>query len=163
MKHREWQFVFVGPVVKDHGIEGFINEMSRWQNVHFLGRKMVTELASYPQHFDVCIMPYRVDGYTNNIYPLKLHEFLASGRPTVSSGIRSLREFSNIVTVANGLDNWSETLAGILGAPPMCQRNIAERQMVAREHDWHNLVRSLARTICRGLRLGSVEEEFAKR
>jgi glycosyltransferase involved in cell wall biosynthesis len=157
MRHREWQFVFVGPVNPQHGIEGFISEMSQWSNVHFLGQKPVTVLASYPQHFDVGIMPYRVDAYTNNIYPLKLHEYLASGRPVVSSPIRSIQEFSDVVTLAETSDDWSRALADALQPAASFSKAIAIRRQIAREHDWETLIDSLARTICE--RLGP---EYAK-
>jgi len=161
MRHPQWQFVFVGPTMKGHGIKGYISEMSQLKNVHFLGPKSVTALASYPQHFDVCIMPYRVDGYTNNIYPLKLHEFLASGRPAVSSTIRSLWDFSNVIALVDGPGDWSQAIAGALQAPATCRASIAGRQKIARDHDWGNLIDSLAFTICE--RLGpEFSAEFAE-
>lgn len=52
-------------------------------------------------------MPYLVDGYTKYVYPLKLHEYLASGRPVVASSTRLLLEFEGIVQVCKGLDDWS--------------------------------------------------------
>lgn len=45
-------------------------------------------------------MPYRVNDYTKYIYPMKLHEYLAGGRPTVGSRIRSLEDFAGIVDLA---------------------------------------------------------------
>ena len=60
-------------------------ELEEQPNVHFLGAKTPEELVGYPAHFDACIMPYRMDDYTKYIYPLKLHEYLASGRPVVAS------------------------------------------------------------------------------
>jgi glycosyltransferase involved in cell wall biosynthesis len=147
-RHSEWQFVFVGPPKAHPGVGELMSEMSQRTNVHFLGPKSVTTLASYPQHFDVCIMPYRVNEYTNNIYPLKLHEYLASGRPVVGSPIRSLQDFSNVIALADGLEEWSHTLARALEPTALCPQTIAVRQKIARDHDWGELLHSLARTIC---------------
>ena len=152
-RHREWSFVFVGPSVGHQEVDEAIKEISHWNNVYFLGVKSVTNLALYPQHFDVCIMPYRVTGYTNNIYPLKLHEYLASGRPVVGSPIRSLKDFSSVIELAETTEDWSHALIHALDGSANCSKAVAARQKIAREHDWSNLVSSLAQTICERLGL----------
>ena len=53
----------------------------------------MSELPSYTQHMDVSMLCYKVDDYTKFIYPLKLHESLASGLPCVGAPIRTLQEF----------------------------------------------------------------------
>ena len=68
-RHPDWSFVFVGPLSPQPEILPVIPELTRHPNVYLLGGKSLPDLAAYPQHFDVCIMPYRVDGYTNQIYP----------------------------------------------------------------------------------------------
>ena len=125
-----------------------MSEMAQRPNIHFLGPKSVRTLASYPQHFDVCIMPYRVNEYTNNIYPLKLHEYLASGRPVVGAPIRSLHDFSDVIALADGVEEWSHTLARALEPTALCPQSRAGRQKIARAHDWGEILSSLARTIC---------------
>ena len=124
---------------------------------HFLGRKPVRELATYPQHFDVCIMPYQADGYTKYIYPLKLHEYLASGRPTVGTRIPALEDFSDVVLLASTLDEWSAAIARALEPAANTVERRAERRAVARRHDWQLLVREIAETIARRLGCEFVE------
>jgi glycosyltransferase involved in cell wall biosynthesis len=148
LRRPQWSFVFVGPRALTEGADAIADEMSEMGNVHFLGEKSVRELAAYPQHFDVCIMPYQVNGYTNNIYPLKLHEYLGSGRPVVGSPVRSLKEFSDVIALAATCDEWSGALAAAL-EPPLASRDaVAARQRIARQHDWSELVYRIARTIC---------------
>ena len=156
-QHPEWSFVFVG-ALQHQEIAGAIEELSRRQNVHFLGAKPVDQLATYPQHFDVCIMPYVVDGYTKFIYPLKLHEYLASGRPVVGTRIRSLEEFTDVVTLASHPDEWSAAIANALSPAANTAERRAARQAVAHEHDWEVLVARIAGTLAE--RLGP---EFAER
>jgi glycosyltransferase involved in cell wall biosynthesis len=158
VRHPEWSFVFVGPPLWHQGVGEFIPKMSQLKNVHFLGPKSVTNLALYPQHFDICIMPYCVDEYTNNIYPLKLHEYLASGRPIVGSPIRSLRDFSKLIALAADTDDWSRALTAALEPVSTCQEAVFARQNIARKHDWENLIFSLARTICERLGQEYVEQ-----
>jgi glycosyltransferase involved in cell wall biosynthesis len=148
LRHREWSFVFIGPRARNGEV---IDEISRLENVHFLGAKSVRDLAAYPQHFDVCIMPYLLNGYTNNIYPLKLHEYLASGRPVVGSPVRALREFAPVIALASTPEEWSDALARALVPPEASPDAAATRQDVARRYDWSELVHHLAATVCERL------------
>lgn len=84
-KQPSWSFVFVGGSRPHPAIVPALEEMSMRPNVYILGEKESNQLGAYPQHFDVCIMPYKMDDYTRYIYPLKMHEYLASGRPLVST------------------------------------------------------------------------------
>jgi hypothetical protein len=96
-------------------------------------------------------MPYLVDGYTNNIYPLKLHEYLASGKPVVGSPIRSLRDFDKVLTLASSLDEWSEALKISLGPRALSGDAVETRQAVARPYDWSELTYDVARAVCERL------------
>jgi len=156
-RHPEWSFVFVGPRSLAGEAEAIVDEMSRYANVHLLGPKTVVDLAAYPQHFDVCIMPYVVNGYTNNIYPLKLHEYLASGKPVVGSPIRSLVDFDHVIALASDLDQWSSALGAALALPSTSAAAANERQAVARQHDWAELIHRIAATICERLGPGFTE------
>lgn len=158
-RHREYSFVFVG-AQKHQEISPIINELSRLPNVYFLGSKPVDEFAYYPQHFDVCIMPYLVDDYTKYIFPLKLYEYLASGRPVVGSPIRSLQDFSHVIRLAKTPDEWSEALASSLTPHEHSDEQVKTRYRIARENDWSVHIHRLARII--SARLGSsYEERFA--
>lgn len=140
-------FVFVGPVQREITTRVAVTELARHANVHFLGLRSPQALAAYPQHFDVCIMPYRVNDYTNQIYPLKLHEYLASGRPTVGTPIATLTRFAEVVTLADGVEAWLDALAAALAPAATSARQKAIRQDVARRHDWDLLVREIAWTM----------------
>jgi len=150
-RNRGWSFVFVGPTSPHPEITPALKELARRRNVHFLGAKSVHEIATYPQHFDVCIMPYRINAYANNIFPMKLHEYLASGRPAISSPIRSVRDFSNVITLANGPDEWSRAITDALGERANCPESVADRQKIAREYDWDKLVQLISKTLCERL------------
>jgi glycosyltransferase involved in cell wall biosynthesis len=143
----DWSFVFVGPVQREATTLAAVAELRRRSNVHFLGFKPLQALAAYPQSFDVCIMPYRINHYTNQIYPLKLHEYLASGQPTVGPPIATLTEFSNVVTVVQGTQAWLEAIETALEPAATAAEKRAKRQSVARHYDWELIVQTIARTI----------------
>ncbi len=140
-------FAFVGGVSPQPGLEERLAPLRALANVHFLGGKSSEELADYPQHFDVCAMPYVVDGYTRFIYPLKLHEYLASGRPAIGTPIPALEEFSDLIRLAGDPASWSAALDELLAPPASTPAAVAARQAVARAHDWDVLTDRLAADI----------------
>lgn len=143
----EWSFVFVGPVQEHSGTQRAVAELSGYPNVHFLGFKPAQQLGTYPRRFDVCIMPYRVDGYTKYIYPLKMHDYLASGRPIVTSRLPSVEDFGDVLALVSQPDDWPAAIGEALApAANTCERRRA-RQAVARRYDWNLLVKRMARTM----------------
>jgi len=150
-KHREWSFVFVGPQSPHEDIVANIEELTRRPNVHFLGSKPTHVLSAYPQHFDVCIMPYQINDYTKYVYPLKLHEYLATGHPTVGSRIRTLHEFTNVLTLASTLEEWSSAIEDSLKPAANSPERRAARQEVAQRYDWETLVLKIAGSMAEGL------------
>jgi glycosyltransferase involved in cell wall biosynthesis len=149
--HPEWSFVFVGPKGPHPEIDEILDKMAHLPNVHFLGGKPSKSLGAYPQHFDVCLMPYHVDDYTRYVYPLKMHEYLAGGRPVVSSPIRSVEDFKHVISLARGREEWSRAIAEALTPAENTSEQRARRQRVARDYDWDGLVAKLVNTIMSGL------------
>lgn len=150
-RHPEWSFVYVGPRSLPPELTAIADEMERMPNVHMLGGKTFLDLAKYPQHFDVCTMPYVVNGYTNNIYPLKLHEYLASGRPVVGARIRSLLDYGHVIALPSEVDEWSSALADALQESANTASAVASRREVARQYDWSELIYRIASIVCERL------------
>jgi len=150
-QHSQWSFIFVGPMRHRSELQSVIQDLSCLRNVYFLGAKSSQQLAEYPQHFDVCIMPYLIDDYTKYIYPLKLHEYLASGRPVVASPIRTLEDFVGVVKLARRPDEWSEAIGNSLLPATNSLELVAKRRSVARKFDWNTLVRRIAGELCERL------------
>ena len=78
----DWQIVLVGPVLK---IER--DELPRRRNIHYLGRKPYSLLPAYLSGWDVALMPFALNAATRFISPTKTPEYLAGGRPVVSTPI----------------------------------------------------------------------------
>src|SRR3569623_1736027 len=110
----QWSFVFVGKAHEQPGLPETLARLGTLRNVHFLGAKSSRELAAYPQHFDVCMLPYCVDDYTKYIDPLKLSEYMASGRPAIGTPILPLRDVSNLVTLAKTPAEWRQAISASL-------------------------------------------------
>lgn len=147
-RHLEWSFVFVGP--KGYlGMDAtLVDQLSELQNVHFLGNKPMEIGCAYPQHMDVCLLPYVFNDYTRHIYPLKLHEYLASGRPVVGTPIQSLESFGHVIRLARTVDEWEAAVSASLKLEATSLQAVEARRVIAREFDWNILVRKVAETIC---------------
>jgi glycosyltransferase involved in cell wall biosynthesis len=157
-----WNFIFVGPINRKHPeVVKTCRKLSEINNVHFLGGKTVQELAAYPQHFDVCIMPYNIDQYTKYINPLKLYEYMASGKPAVGSRIETLLEFRDLVLLPKTYKQWSNAIRNAM--EPELNDAIAEkkRKEFAHRHDWKILVGKIAKTMIK--RLKQIDTESWKK
>ena len=91
-----------------------LNSLKTRPNAFFLGSKPREELPSYIKGADVCLMCYRMDGWAYYVYPLKLHEYLASGKPVVGTDLMSLREFDGIIRIATTQGEWLEAIQAAL-------------------------------------------------
>ena len=78
----DWSIVMVGPVAK---IDQAALPQAR--NIHYLGRKNYAELPPYLAGWDVALMPFAINEATRFISPTKTPEYLASGRPVVSTPV----------------------------------------------------------------------------
>ena len=150
-RHVEWSFVFVGPR-NSLGMDALlVGELSKLPNVHFLGHKPIEIACAYPQHMDVCLLPYKTNDYTKYIYPLKLHEYLAGGKPIVGTPIRSLLDFSHVIKLANTPEEWSRAISESLACNGMSSDQIHMRRNIAKQVDWGTLVHGIAGSLCERL------------
>lgn len=84
--HPEWSIVMVGPVVKIDPAD-----LPRRDNIHYLGGKTYAELPLYLAGWDVALMPFAINKSTRFISPTKTPEYLAGGKPVVSTAIVDVR------------------------------------------------------------------------
>jgi len=81
----DWQFVMIGPVVKISD-----EDLPRRANIHYLGGRNYQELPSYLAGWDVALMPFALNESTRFISPTKTPEYLAAGKPVISTPIRDV-------------------------------------------------------------------------
>jgi glycosyltransferase involved in cell wall biosynthesis len=104
----EWQFVIIGPVVK---IDPAILPNSA--NIHYLGGKSYQELPAYLAGWDVAMLLFAHNESTKFISPTKTPEYLAAGKPVVSTSIRDVvRPYGeqNLVQIADGAQAFEAAL-----------------------------------------------------
>jgi glycosyltransferase involved in cell wall biosynthesis len=143
-RHRDYSFVFVGGREPHPEIEPEIAALAQLPNVFFLGEKATRAVPGYVRHFDVGIMPYRMTPYANLGSPLKLHEYLAAGLPSIGIPMRTLLEFEDVVTLCSGLEAWSEAIVAAVAPEAKQEDRIEQRRARAKEYDWEILVGRIA-------------------
>ena len=90
---RTWQIVLVGPVTLRYNLDD-LDALRSQPNVHFIGALPVAQVPHAIAACDVCLMPYKINPWTHHISPLKLYEYLAIGRPIVSTAIPAVTDSS---------------------------------------------------------------------
>lgn len=84
-KRPDWQFIIIGPVVKIHP-----DELPKAENIHYLGPKSYSELPRYIAHWDIALILFALNESTEFISPTKTPEYLAAGRPVISTAIKDV-------------------------------------------------------------------------
>ena len=93
--HPEWSLVMVGPVVKIDPAD-----LPQRANIHYLGGKTYEELPAYLGGWDVALMPFAINESTRFISPTKTPEYLAGGRPVVSTPLTDvIRHYGEMESV----------------------------------------------------------------
>jgi teichuronic acid biosynthesis glycosyltransferase TuaH len=134
-------FVFVGPFDRR-----LVSSLKRQPNVHFLGSRPFEELPSYVRAMDVCLMPHRVDAFTRSMNPLKLYEYLACGRPVVSTPVSGTEQFDGLIAIANNPPQFVDSIARSLASRPEEQ---ARRRAAAEGHSWERRVNDMLEIVLR--------------
>lgn len=87
----EKTFLFAGPVSEHFVPDWFMNT----SNIHLIGPISYNEIPSFLKGFDVAIIPFKKDEVSATIFPLKLFEYMGSGKPVVATNFNpDLKEFT---------------------------------------------------------------------
>ena len=111
----DWQLVMLGPVVKIDE-----SDLPRLDNIHYLGGKSYTDLPRYIAGWDVALMPFAKNESTRFISPTKTPEYLAAGKPVVSTSIREVvRPYSvqGLAHIADTPEDFVAACESSLGEP----------------------------------------------
>lgn len=150
--HPGASLVLVGPVVRDHDIEVQLDKLLALDNVWLLGPKSPHDLPAYTQHLSIGLLPYRVNAYTNAIYPLKLHEYLACGLPVLATPIATVQTFASIIRIENGATAWSRAIDSMLQDTQSARTGCTHGRSIAAQHDWNVITDRIAQLIHDGIR-----------
>lgn len=91
----DWSFVFVGPAPEGLGA------LPVASNIHYLGAYPYVTMPSFIRAFDVCLIPYKLEDRTRACNPIKLREYLAAGKPVISTMIPEVMPYGEVVKFAS--------------------------------------------------------------
>jgi len=69
-------------------------------NVYHLGFKKYEQLPNYLKAFDFCLLPYLKCEWMKNSFPNKIFQYLASGKPVISTDFPAVREVGDVISIA---------------------------------------------------------------
>jgi len=110
--HPEWSIVMVGPLQAD------CSGLKDLPNVFLLGKKDFNILPAYINRFDAAFIPYLKNRYTETVFPTKVNEYHALGKPVISTALPEIIDFNaannGLVWIASDYENFSRKLAQAL-------------------------------------------------
>jgi glycosyltransferase involved in cell wall biosynthesis len=110
-KRADWSVVLVGRENYQPGRErDRFNALVARENVHWLGARPYDSVPAYIKGLDVCMMCYVINDWTFFGDPSKMHEYLASGKPTVATGLSAIKEFSTVIDIPETFDGWVDAI-----------------------------------------------------
>ena len=140
--------VMVGPVVKVAP-----DELPQAHNIHWIGQRPYAELPSYVKRFDACLMPFALNEATEYINPTKTLEYMAAGKPIVSTAIADvIHHFTPIVAVGYSHAEFVKHVRHALAQPD--EALIERGRALARDNSWEKIVRRMEAIVCSGTDVG---------
>lgn len=142
-----WQFLMIGRVaVSTAGLETL-------GNVHFVGPQPYESLPDWTRAFDVAIIPFRDSQLVKAVNPLKLREYLAAGKPVVSTWMPELDRFADLIGIEREPRRFLERIEAALESDSEEQRRLRMSRMAPLS--WSSRVDEVLRVVEERIRLGA--------
>lgn len=133
-----------GPIIS--GKKEIKRIKQRCANVFFKGNVSYDLLPSVIQSFDVALIPHKVNEFTNSMNPLKLYEYIASGKPVVTTKIEGVTGLSQFILESK---NTEEFLENIVTALRISNDKKIDAQTIAnslsKDIDWEIVVKNVVK------------------
>lgn len=136
----EWTLAFVGPIKGD---VDDLSELRALPNVRFLGRQDLADVPAFVKAMDVCLIPYILNDYTHHIFPLKLYEYMAAGKPIVATDMDEMRPYGgDEMTIARTHEQFLAAVEQAIASDS--PERAAARREAARHHSWDHRVEQVS-------------------
>lgn len=139
-KHQDWVFRIIGPEFGSR-----CDALRLLANVELLGEISYESLPQYVDEFDVCMIPFTTGNVTDTVNPVKLYEYLATGKPIVSTDLSEVAQFEPYVRIAKNQPEFVEWLEDALKEDDEALK--AERMRIAEQNSWEERVRTILQAI----------------
>lgn len=155
MARPDWQLIMIGPLVKID-----VAELPVRSNIHYLGPKNYTELPDYIAGWDVALLLFARNEATRFISPTKTPEYLAAGKPVVSTSIRDVVSpygDRDLVRIADSVPDFVKACDAALAEPPEPRRQRADvfLRNMSWDQTWNNTAALLDEALGRPSRVAA--------
>lgn len=132
--HPEWSFVFIGPIEP----LARVDKVRNMRNIHFLGKQPYSKLPNYLAGFDVCVNPFVLGKLADSVSPIKLYEYLASGKPVVSVDMSAAQQFVDVIPLTRTQEEFLVAIENVLAERDNGKfaERAAARQAAAADSSW---------------------------
>jgi glycosyltransferase involved in cell wall biosynthesis len=134
-------FVLLGPI-KRHRVQ--VSALRREPNVHLLPACPHDSVPAAVAALDICLIPYRINTYTQALSPVKLYEYLAMGRPVVATDLPYLQREAELVRIARSGEEFLREVQQALQCP-LAPANVRAMRQAAEMHSWRSQVDAIER------------------
>ncbi|MFH0988118.1 MAG: glycosyltransferase [Parcubacteria group bacterium] len=136
-EHPDKELVLCGPVWPS--IKNEVHEkLGKLKNVKLIGRVKFDDAPSYVSRFDVAIIPHKLNGLVKSMNPMKMYDYLAAGRPIVSTPGAGIEMFKDNIYIANDATQFARLIDQALKEDSPEKQ--AARRASVRPHSWQNRV-----------------------
>lgn len=126
----DWHIVMVGPHIKVDAAD-----FPKRPNLHFVGPQPYERLPAITKGFSVCLMPFALNAATEYINPTKALEYMAAGRPVVSTALSEVKSnFADVARIARDHDEFIELCEKELASPSA--RRVSRGLALASRNTW---------------------------
>lgn len=146
----DWRFALAGPVAPSR--KQAAERLARLPNVKLCGLLQRGELPAFLKGCDVALIPFVHSAQTRAIYPLKLNEYLAAGKPVALTPFADLREFDGMVHVGDGPAGFAEACRAALADTDPARAT--SRVAIARANAWEGRAAQMEALVLQALEAG---------
>jgi hypothetical protein len=142
--HPEYSILLVGPL--KYGLEKF----KQHSNITLLGAKKYQIIPKYLSYMDVCLIPFKINKLTSAVNPIKLYEYLALGKPVVSTNLPDVRaNVSELVYIGKNDQDFIRKVEDAVGErkKPESQSIIKRRIEFAQNNSWEKRVDTIEKLL----------------
>jgi len=141
--HPDYSILLVGPV--NFGK----NDLAKHSNILMVGTKRYETLPQYLSYMDVCLIPFKINKLTLASNPIKLYEYLAAGKPVVSTALPEVvNNASHVVLIGKDHADFIQKVEGVVNATPKDDESAkAKRVEFANNNSWDERVQSIKKLL----------------
>jgi glycosyltransferase involved in cell wall biosynthesis len=130
-----WRVLLIGPATSR------APKLPETKAVRYLGPRPYTQLPAYLAHFDLALIPYDTQGPHRFLYPVKALEYLAGGKPVLSTPLPDVVRFlGEYVELADGAEEWREAGRRLLGDLAGARERARKGAAYARTQSWERMI-----------------------